>query len=117
MDKSEIGQQAEKRACQFLQQKGFMLRQCNYRCKQGEIDLVMQDADVLVFVEVRYRKSEYFGSGAETIDSHKQKKLILSANHYLSTQAKHDHACRFDVVSLSGPLQSCTIDWIPDAFD
>ena len=82
-----------------------------------EIDLIMQDDNVLVFIEVRYRKSDYFGSGAETVDSRKQKKLILSAKHYLSKQSKHDQACRFDVISLSGSLQTGRIEWIPNAFD
>jgi len=116
INKISLGKQAENLACHYLQKKGFSLLQANYLCNQGEIDLVMKDNDQLVFVEVRYRKNNHFGSGAETVDSRKQRKLISAANHYLTTNKKHHSACRFDVISISGKLCQENIHWINNAF-
>jgi putative endonuclease len=116
MDHLTAGKQAENMACQFLQEKGLMHKESNYRCKQGEIDLVMMDGKTLVFVEVRYRKSSLFGTAAETIDTRKQHKLILTAQHYLSARGKHHSASRFDVISMQGSIKSVHIEWIQHAF-
>jgi len=116
MDKIALGKLTESLACEHLQTQGLKLKESNYRCKQGEIDLVMQDGHTLVFVEVRYRKSQQYGTAAESIDRRKQNKLLLCAKHYLSTHKKLNHACRFDVISMNGPLHTVNIDWIPDAF-
>lgn len=116
MDRIAIGQQTEQMALRYLQEKGLRHEESNYRCRQGEIDLVMSDGSTLVFVEVRYRKSGLFGSAAETIDRRKQHKLTCCARHYLSTRNKLKQACRFDVVSMDGPLSALQIDWIRDAF-
>lgn len=110
------GQQAEQQACAYLLDKGLTHKESNYRCTLGEIDLVMMDNNTLVFVEVRYRKSCAFGSPAETIDTHKQHKLILTAQHYLSVKRKHHSACRFDIISLHGSIHSAKIEWIEHAF-
>jgi len=115
-DNITLGKQAENLACQYLQKNGLQLELANYRCKQGEIDLIMQDNDQLVFVEVRYRKNNHFGTGADTVDNRKQHKLILAANHYLSVTNKHNSACRFDVISISGRIDFKNINWITNAF-
>ncbi|MEJ2181576.1 MAG: YraN family protein, partial [Gammaproteobacteria bacterium] len=70
-----IGQNAEDLALQFLQSKGMQLIERNYRCKMGEIDLIMRHDAGLVFAEVRYRKHSKFGSGAETVIQRKQQKI------------------------------------------
>ena len=108
------GQSAEHRAMQHLQQQGLKLLTTNYRCKRGEIDLIMQDIDTLVFVEVRYRKSDAFGSAVETVDTSKQNKLIAAAYHYLLENRKSS-PCRFDVVGITGERRP-QIEWIKDAF-
>lgn len=113
MAEAPNGAQAESLACAHLELGGLKLITRNYRCPQGEIDLVMQDGDVLVFVEVRYRQSNAFGSPAETIDRRKQARLRAAANHYLVKYAI-DRACRFDVVAMSG-REAC-IEWLRDAF-
>ena len=118
---TDIGRAAEDCACRYLQQHRLQLLERNYHCRQGEIDLIMRDAGTTVFVEVRYRKSRHYGSGAETIDNRKQGKLLASAMHYLQ---KHKQAanqpCRFDVISLTaGALHNnnaSEIEWISDAF-
>ncbi len=106
------GKKAEDVACSFLQRNGLSLMQRNYHCRYGEIDLVMQDSDTLVFVEVRYRSSIKFGSAAESVDSNKQRKLVFTANHYLQRHPTNQ-ATRFDVVALS-PQQEP--EWITNAF-
>ncbi len=109
-----VGDNAENRACNYLQQQGLKLIECNYRSRRGEIDLVMQQDKTLVFVEVRLRTNDRFGSAAESITSRKQGRIIAAAQHYLLQQPS-SLACRFDVVAISGK-EAPSIDWIPNAF-
>jgi len=115
-----VGQNAEDLALLFLQSKGMQLIERNYRCKVGEIDLIMQHDTELVFVEVRYRKHTSFGSGAETVDYRKQQKILKSAEHYLQSHSKYATLpCRIDVISITAAHktsdQESDIDWIPNA--
>lgn len=119
---TDIGRAAEDCACRYLQQRGLRLLERNYHCRQGEIDLIMRDAGTTVFVEVRYRKSGRFGSGAETVDARKQHKLLASAAHYLLQHKQAaNQPCRFDVISLTpGALhgnKSDEVQWISNAFE
>ena len=108
------GQLAEERACSYLQSKGLALYTTNYRCRYGEIDLIMGDNGTLVFIEVRYRSRSRFGSGAETVDSSKQARIIAAAGHYLQTNPRQaNRPARFDVITLQ---PACNIRWIKDAF-
>jgi len=97
-----------------LQRHGLKLLARNFRARGGEIDLIMQQARTLVFVEVRYRQSLKFGTPLETVTVSKQRRLIAAAAHYLQTRGV-DLPCRFDVVGISGADQE-RIDWIRDAF-
>jgi putative endonuclease len=108
------GAEAEDLACAWLQARGLRLRERNYRSRRGEIDLIMQDGEQLVFVEVRYRASSRYGSAAESVTAAKQTRLISAASQYLQSQ-RGALACRFDVLALSGPKGE-HIDWIRDAF-
>jgi putative endonuclease len=121
MDRNRLGKDAETRAWHYLQARGLRLVQRNYRCRRGEIDLVLQDKDSLVFVEVRYRRRPDFGSAAESVDRRKQSKLIACARHYLQTfPSAARQPCRFDVISISGDgdarRRSSGIEWIQNAF-
>jgi putative endonuclease len=110
-----IGQRAEQQACRFLQQQGLRHVTSNYACKQGEIDLVMEHRDTLVFVEVRYRGNSRHGSGAESITRHKQQKLVRTAEYFLLQHpAQANRPCRFDVISIGG--EDVTPCWLQDAF-
>ena len=111
---STTGAQAEQLAAQFLQRRGLKLLQQNYRCRYGEIDLILQDADTLVFAEVRLRQHSRFGGAAASIDSAKQGRLIRTAQHYLATLA-HTPPCRFDAVLLD-TLENATPEWVRNAF-
>ena len=107
-----IGKKAEDVAYSFLVRNGLTLVTRNYRCRYGEIDLIMQDSDNLVFIEVRYRKSSLFGSAAESVSHNKQGKLVFTANHYLQNHPS-PLAMRFDVVAISADQE---IEWITNAF-
>lgn len=109
------GQRAEESALAYLQQRGFRLVERNYRCRLGEIDLVMEDRDRLVFVEVRYRASVRYGGALESIDGRKQARLVAAASHYLASK-RIDRPARFDVVALAPGSEGLTVQWIKDAF-
>jgi len=113
MLKSLLGQSAEARAEAFLQTHGLKLLARNWRCRFGEIDLVMQDGPTRVFVEVRLRSRSDFGGAAASVTLAKQKRLLAAARQYLAT-LKTLPPCRFDVVALSGDMPP---DWIKNAFD
>jgi putative endonuclease len=107
------GQLAEDLAASYLKQHGLKLLSSNYRCRFGEIDLIMQDGQTLVFVEVRMRSNPNFGSAAESITPAKQKKLIVTAQHYMQQHGeKHS---RFDAVIMSS-LSMDGIEWLRNAF-
>lgn len=122
---SATGRQAETLALNHLRQNGLTLIKRNYRCRLGEIDLIMNHGDLLVFIEVRYRKSDSFGSGAESVDYHKRRRLVLTAKHFLASHRRYSkHGCRFDVISASpaadsvprAALSEMRIKWFQDAF-
>ena len=106
------GHRAENQALKFLRQQGLKPVTQNYRTRYGEIDLIMQHNATLVFIEVRYRRSEHYGGATASVDPRKQKKLIRTALAYLQS---HDNnaICRFDVVAIDGNSQ---INWIQSAF-
>ena len=110
------GEQAEAASLRFLRRQHMKLVKKNFRCPQGEIDLIMQDSKALVFVEIRYRSNPNFGDGADSVDFRKQKKLIHAANVYLQSNPA-DQPCRFDVVAVSRDQQDhWQFRWIKDAF-
>ncbi len=115
--RQQIGNAAEQHAVEYLNQQGLILITKNYRCRYGEIDLIMRENDILVFVEVRYRQHHHFGSSAETIDYRKQRKLSVTAQCYLQRQRLTDKVkCRFDVIAFNQPSAVQPIAWIQNAF-
>ncbi len=110
------GAAAEAQGQAFLERAGLRLVERNYRCRQGEIDLVMQQGDTLVFVEVRYRRRNDFGTAAESVGSAKQRRLVKAADHFLQSRWNGPAPrCRFDVLAISGK-DTQNIEWIADAF-
>jgi putative endonuclease len=107
------GRQQENRALTYLQEQGLTHRESNFHSRHGEIDLIMQDGQTLVFVEVRYRRNKQFGGAAASIDRKKIGKIIKTGLSYLQ-QKKLDTACRFDVVAINGDDD---INWIKRAFE
>ncbi len=113
-----VGQQAEDWALQYLQQQGLKLIERNFYCQSGEIDLIFRDKENLVFTEVRYRHKSSHGTGVETVDGAKQRKILRSAEYYLYSKKLWDHPCRFDVIGISlDTQQQVEIVWEKNAFD
>lgn len=114
-----VGDDAESRALAWLQDRGLVLVQRNYRvargpgARGGEIDLVLRDRDgTLVFAEVRARRGTAHGGAAASIGAAKRRALVYAARHYLARLAVPP-PCRFDVVAIDGDR----IDWLRAAFD
>jgi len=107
------GADAERRAERFLEAEGLQILARNHRCRFGELDLVAADGGTLVFVEVRLRSGDAYGTAAETIGATKRRKLFAAARHYLLTH-RYDCPTRFDVVALDGP-GGARIRWIRGA--
>lgn len=113
----DIGKKAEQFATTYLCERGLTLQTSNYRGPQGEIDLIMLDKNQLVFIEVRYRKNNHYGSAADTISTTKQRKIAKTARYYLATRGKYDKIpCRFDVIAISHLNKQLQVDWIKNAF-
>ena len=106
------GEKAEDCACQYLKSQGLILLERNYSSRFGEIDLIMQDANVLVFAEVRYRKNSKYGGAASSISHQKQQRIQKTAATYLQKKGSNCPA-RFDVIAIQGDMQ---INWIKSAF-
>lgn len=117
-DSRALGNAIEQFACRYLQDRGLKPVARNYRCRIGEIDLVMRDDDCLVFIEVRYRSANAFSSAALTVDRRKQNKLLRTAEMFLATRpALAGRRARFDVVGVdAGPDGHQAVEWIRDAF-
>lgn len=114
--RSRLGRSAEIAAAAELGRRGYRIVASNYRCRHGEIDLIAQEGDSLVFVEVRCKRTGEFGSPAESITAAKRRKLIATAQHYLNEQAAEDVNCRFDVVEVRPVRGKLTAEVIRDAF-
>jgi len=111
-DNIESGRAAENRALAFLEFNGFTCIERNYTCRAGEIDLIVVDAATLVFVEVRYRKNQLHGTGAESVTRSKMVKIIRTARYFLLNHPRYEVLDqRFDVISIGTDL-----DWITSAF-
>jgi putative endonuclease len=107
------GHDAEERACDYLQTRGLRLLERNYRCRQGEIDLVMEDGESLVFVEVRLRRNPNFGGALMSVDFAKRRRLTACAQQYLQ-HLPRPRAARFDVIAIDAGED---IQWIRNAFE
>ncbi len=116
-DHQASGQAAEALALQHLQQHGLRTLAQNWRCKRGELDLVMLDGATVVFVEVRYRRHSAWGGAIESVDARKREKLASAASHFLQQQPRWAHApCRFDVIAIDA-VEPLRLNWIQNAFD
>jgi putative endonuclease len=113
-EKRVVGDDAERIAEQYLHEHGLKTIARNYQCRYGEIDLIMQDGEVLVFAEVRYRASKDFGGAAASIHVAKQRRIIAAAGHYL-TAIRQPPPCRFDAILLN-KLNIANVEWMKDAF-
>lgn len=116
-NRKEAGDRGEQLALRHLQAAGLKLLLQNYRCRMGEIDLIMRDGDTLALIEVRYRSETQFGGAAASVNKSKQQRLIRAAQHLLQNHAAYRHyRARFDLVAIDGDDSAARITWIKDAF-
>ena len=116
-ERKGIGRDSEEAALAHLRAQGLRLILRNYRCRAGEIDLVMLERTTLVLVEVRYRSANRFGGAAASVTWHKQRRLAAAAGHLLLTHADlRRYPARFDVVAISPGAAGREVQWIRDAF-
>lgn len=116
---TSTGQRYETFARDYLQQQGLTLLEQNYHSRFGEIDLIMFDRQVLCFIEVKFRKSNAFGGAVSAIPRAKQKKIIKTAQCYISsTPTIAQKPMRFDalILQLESSVSNLSIEWIQNAF-
>jgi putative endonuclease len=106
------GQAGEDAALAHLAAHGLQLVERNFRCKGGEIDLIMQERGTLVFVEVRKRADGRYGGAAASVTLRKQARLVVAAHVFLQRYTMPP-ACRFDVVAIDGPVMT----WLKNVID
>ena len=103
MNKREVGTDHETMACDYLQRSGMRIICRNFRVKAGEIDIIAQDGNVLVFVEVKYRSSMEYGGAQYAVSIKKQKKIVRVAQWFMAKyKIPDDTYCRFDAVLIDG---------------
>ena len=113
----QSGAQWEKSAEIFLCSHGLKILRKNFSSRFGEIDLIMEDGTTIVFVEVKYRKSNQHGSGADAVTFQKQRKISQTAAWYLALNPhRAEQFCRFDVISIDTQQGNQGISWIKGAF-
>lgn len=116
---TELGQLAEAYVEHWLKRQGLAAVARNYRCRRGEIDLVMLDGDTLVFVEVRLRTHKGFGGAEASVDRAKRRRLSAAATHFLASRPALSNApCRFDVIAVTAAPdhRDFNCNWIRNAF-
>ncbi len=111
---NSIGQYGESLACEYLKGLGYRLLEKNYRNPFGEIDLIFEDGDIVVFVEVKARKNETYGYPREFVTASQQKRIMRSSEIYLQEMNLLDRQMRYDVIEIY--LESRTIEHIDNAF-
>ena len=112
-DSRVLGRNAEVYALRYLESNQLKLIERNYTTRYGEIDLIMQEDNTIVFVEVRKRSNQLFGGATESIGHNKKKRLIKTAYDWMQKKS-YDGNCRFDVVALD---KESSPNWIRNAFD
>lgn len=115
--RKQLGNDSESLAGRFLMQKGYKIVESNFSCKRGEIDLIVRNDDLLVFVEVRSKTSAQYGQPMETVNRKKQEKIHKAAEYYLYIHPELAGLyCRFDVISILWKDGKVRLNWIADAF-
>jgi putative endonuclease len=112
-----LGQEGERLAERYLRKKGYKLVERNYRCAVGELDLIVLDRRIVVFVEVKTRTGHGFGSPLEAVEFRKQRKMIQAAQFFLSAKGLQQREARFDVIGISWPGREPVLEHIENAFD
>lgn len=109
-----LGKEKEQLASEYLKKQNVTIIEQNYYTRGGELDLIGVDHGALVFFEVKYRRSDAYGSAADAVDIRKCKRMVKAARYYMLTHGKKEAQtdCRFDVIAMDGDR----IEWIQNAF-
>ncbi len=116
-DSQEFGKKSESVAVRYLKKNGYKILMQNYRTKLGEIDIIAKDKDTIVFVEVKARRSSYYGNPKWGVTLKKQKKISMVALCYLKSIKQSRTKARFDVVAVNAGGDKPKIELIKNAFD
>ena len=122
LKKKELGAKGEEAAVRYLKSKGYRIIERNYRIRLGEIDIIAKQGDDLVFVEVKTRTDNLFGSPFDSITFQKQKQLSKVALEYINKKGCHNRPVRFDVVGVKfqegrNTFKDATVELLQNAFD
>ena len=113
MNKRKLGTEKEEAACGYLEQNGVRIAERNFRCRQGEIDIIGYDGEYLVFFEVKYRKNDAKGSASQAVGVRKQQKICSVSDYYRMIHRCPDNTpIRFDVIAIDNDK----IEWLQNAF-
>ena len=119
-ERSELGALGERLAAEHLEKQGYRILERNFRCRMGEIDLIARRGNELVFTEVKLRKDASHGEAREFVTASKQRKLLLTAEYYLSARPwAQNLQARFDVIEVYAPQgteENCTVCQLENAF-
>ena len=116
-NRQQLGAEGERAAAKLLRRYRYRILQQNYRCRVGEVDLIALDGTTVVFVEVKTRTQEGFGSPLEAVDRRKQRQMARAARYFLSEHDLHDRPVRFDVVGVWWEGGRITCELIQNAFE
>lgn len=112
------GQAFEDLALAHASKAGLKLVERNFNCRHGELDLIMREREIVVFIEVRYRRSSSFGGPLDSVGTSKQARLIKTAGIFLQTHPElAKRPCRFDVMAICGSIEKPDINWQRNAFE
>lgn len=114
--RKHLGRQGESIAESYLRSKGYLIRERNFQIREGEIDLIAEAGDLLIFVEVKTGQSGRFGHPADKVDLRKQQRMILAAEGFLQKNRIEERDCRFDVIAVRIKNGRSIVEHIQDAF-
>ena len=112
-----LGKKGEDEAARFLASLGYRLLERNYRCRFGEVDLIAKDGQSIVFVEVKTRANENYGTPKHSVDDRKQRRISLASQDYMVKKGLTESAARFDVVSITEDKNGFSVEHVIDAFE
>ena len=117
MTKTRFGALGEEAAAELLRKAGYRIVARNHRCRSGEVDVIAEKGELLVFVEVRTRATAAFGGPEETVGARKQRRLIAAARDYLAQRRGPARAARFDVIAVVDGPSGPSLTHFENAFD
>ncbi|MFA6527085.1 MAG: YraN family protein [Candidatus Babeliales bacterium] len=112
---SSLGRKGEEAVATWLKQHGYTILECNYRTRCGEVDIIASNHEIMAFVEVKTRTTEYFPTHL-VVNKRKQNKVIKAALHYMVKHRISDKVIRFDIASVTPVEGGFAVDYIPNAF-